>query len=249
MVLLLNMDQKSFDLLTDTLDIHYEVLDNIHQGRKIFKAAITLTNHCSVPLEPGPWAIYLCHIRLIEPKYLSKNSFAELTEYGVKFSHVNGSLFKLEPLESFKTLNNNDSVKIIFLAQYYSVAKTDVLPNWYMTYPDLIPRIIKCTADEDLNFVGQFNKPSQWKRYDYELADGKRRYDIYDPFTPEVRFERNLSAYNSNEEIKPIIPTPLQMVCSKTKCIYLREGNWVIYTKDLNLSKDAEYLSGKLLLT
>ncbi|XP_029635231.1 N,N'-diacetylchitobiase [Octopus sinensis] len=242
------MDQKSFDLLTDTLDIHYEVLDNIHQGRKIFKAAITLTNHCSVPLEPGPWAIYLCHIRLIEPKYLSKNSFAELTEYGVKFSHVNGSLFKLEPLESFKTLTNNDSVKIIFLAQYYSVAKTDVLPNWYMTYPDLIPRIIKCTADEDLNFVGQFNKPSQWKRYDYELADGKRRYDIYDPFTPKVRFERNLSAYSSNEEIKPVIPTPLQMVCSKTKCIYLREGNWVIYTKDLTLSKDAEYLSGKLQL-
>ncbi|GAB1600901.1 uncharacterized protein LOC115210690 [Argonauta hians] len=245
------MDQKSLDLLAETLDIYYEVLDNIEQGRKIFKAAITLTNHCSIPLKAGPWAIYLCHIRLIEPKYLSKNSFAELTEFGVKFSHVNGSLFKLEPLESFKTLSIDNSIKIIFVAQYYSVAKTDVLPNWYMTYADLIPRIIKCTADEDLNFVGQFNKPSQWKRYDYELLDGKRRFDIYDPFTPKVRFERNLSAYDSKnwqEDIKPIIPTPLQMVYNQTKGVHLREGNWVIYTKDVNLSKEAEYLSGKLQL-
>lgn len=242
----LMMDQKSLDLLADNLDIKYEVLDNICQGRKIFQAAMTLTNKCSVPLSYGEWAIYFCHLRMIEPTHLSEKKFAILKDYGVKFSQIAGCLFKLEPVDNFKTLNQNDSLRIVFLAQYYSVAKTDVLPNWYMTFPNLRPHIIKCTANEELSFVAQFENASQWKRYDYEMSDGKRRYDVYDPFTPEVRFERNKSSYDTEEEKstpKQVIPTPLYLEVKEERTVNLKNGNWVIHSHEA-LCKEAEFLAG-----
>ncbi|CAE1315408.1 HEXA_B [Acanthosepion pharaonis] len=244
----LMMDQKSLDLLADNLDIKYEVLDNICQGRKIFQAAMTLTNKCSVPLSYGEWAIYFCHLRMIEPTHLSEKKFAILKDYGVKFSQIAGCLFKLEPVDNFKTLNQNDSLRIVFLAQYYSVAKTDVLPNWYMTFPNLRPHIIKCTANEELSFVAQFENASQWKRYDYEMSDGKRRYDVYDPFTPEVRFERNKSSYDTEEEKstpKQVIPTPLYLEVKEERTVNLKNGNWVIHSHEA-LSKEAEFLAESL---
>lgn len=244
------MDQKSLDLLADNLGIKYEVVDNICQGRKIFKAAITLTNRCSVPLSYGEWAIYFCHIRMIEPAQLPEKKFAILKEYGVKFSQISGCLFKLEPIDNFQTLNENDSLRIVFLAQYYSVAKTDVLPNWYMTFPNLRPHIITCTANEELSFVAQFENASQWKRYDYEMSDGKRRYDVYDPFTPEVRFERNKSSYGSEGEKptpKRVIPTPLHLEVKDERSVDLKDGNWVIHSHEA-LSNEAEFLAESLKL-
>ncbi|KAL3851686.1 hypothetical protein ACJMK2_015413 [Sinanodonta woodiana] len=240
------MDQSTLDTFGETLSIKYQVIDNLKGGRKAFDASITLTNNASIPLQhTPPWAIYFCHIRMIEPGRLPDRFGCTLDKYGVKFSHINGCLFKFEPTKDFKTLNQGDSIDICHQAQYYSVSKTDAMPNWYMTAPALKPVLIKCTVDEELKFVQPFDSPCKWKRFDYVMDNGSKRYDQYNPFTVEKRLQNNnLAADLGDATGKPIIPTPLQINLDKSG-VSLKKGQWIIVANE-ELLNEANYLADKL---
>ena len=64
--------------------------------------------------------------------------------------------------------------------KFWTVSKSDVMPNWYMASPGLEPRLIESTADGQ-DFVSDFDLPQQYKRYEQ---------DSYEPFTPEDRYKR-----------------------------------------------------------
>lgn len=237
------MDQPSLDSIARSLDIKYKVLDNLTNAKKTCIARMKLTNMGDIALKNDDgWAIYFCHIRMVEPDTLPDPSEICMKKYGIKFCHINGCLFTLEPLKSFKTLNQNDSLEITFTAEYYSVARSDLMPNWYITCGDLIPRIIQSTCGEDLGYVEPFDTPESWKRYDYKLDSGVRRYDVYDPFSTEVRYEIN-HVEDLGEAGQLVVPTPYRQTVVSDEWLDLSHQSWCIVATQ-EVAQEAEFLQG-----
>ena len=234
----MEMNQDILDNLAETLDIKYQVLDNLKDGKKIYRASMTLTNNSIHPLKFGKWGIYFCHIRMLEPGSCPGRDGCEMENYGIKFVHINGCLFKLCPLKNFKTLKKGDSLEIKFKAQYFSVARSDLMPNWYFLYPNLKPCLIKSTVGEEMSFVQPFDTPAKWKRFDYVLDSGAKRYDHYNPYNLLERFERNRC--EDVKSINPVIPTPIS-VTMKEEVVDIKD--WVIVA-DEELTNEAAYLAG-----
>lgn len=237
------MNQKELDEIAEKLDVQYSVLDNLKDGKLTYSAKIVLTNNSSITLDyEKKWAIYFCHIRMIEPSILPDDGEALMVDAGVKFRHINGCLFTLEPMKSFKPLGKNDSLDILFKAQYYSIARSDLMPNWYLTCNDLKPKIIKSTSHEDLEYVLPFDEAEKWKRFSYKLESGTLRQDRYDPWTPQERFARN-KVEDLRKPGKEFIPTPLEMESTKDKFIDLSSLKWSILADKVVL-KEANILKG-----
>lgn len=256
--------QEQMDLLASTLGIKYQVEDNLTGGMSLYSVSITLTNHSSLTLgfcsgcsTNRQWSIYFSHLRMVEPNFLPMDPCVDLEYSGVRFSHVNGSIFKLSPLKSFQPLKTGESVKIKFNGQHYSASRSDVLPNWYLHIEGTEPRLIKSTEGESLDFVGPFDTPKRYKRFDYTLSSGRKRYDIYQPFTPEVRFHRyqpsSLTSSSSQPQpkdthcqLKHVIPTPYKIDLKDVEnCVDIFSEGWTILAVGHHFQKEAQYLSEK----
>lgn len=237
------MKQEELDEFGRTLGVSYKVLDNLSDGKKTYRAQITLTNNSDNPLKYEDWAIYFCHIRMIEPGHLPHSISYEIHNTGMTFTHVNGCLFKLSPSKRFKTMNKGDQLSLKFKAQYYSVSRSDLMPNWYMLYPKLRTVLIQSTVGEEMSFVEPFDKPDSWKRFDYELADGSTRFDHYNPYNLQERFRRNFCV--DSGPIEPsVIPTPFKMSVDSAKMLSLNSGEWTICADDA-LANETKLLSRK----
>lgn len=172
----------------------------------------------------------------------------DLEDAGVCFSHLNGCIFKLCPVQSFAPLHEGESLTFKFSAHHYSASRSDILPNWYIHVDGLQPRVIKCTEGESLDFVGSFDTPKRYKRFDYVLASGKRRYDIYQPFTSEVRFFRYPEAKVEAGHLKSVIPTPARFDIKSDRQVNVSQKLWNICFCDGQFLREAKFLSGKDLL-
>jgi len=151
--------------------------------------------------------------------------------------HINGYLHELTPTQHFPNLLPDGKVEVDLSATSVIVAKTDVMPNWYVVAGGLEPRILDSTKGESLKFVGSFNSASQWKR---------SAQDLYDPFTPEKRYEINDIA-DLKRPGSLIIPTPLVLkYVSKSQRVDLGDENWNIVAHR-GLDKEAQYLAGTFL--
>ncbi|XP_076469345.1 chitobiase-like [Babylonia areolata] len=237
--------QPELDALAKSLDIHYAVLDNLSDGHATYQAAITICNKGDIELGYANWSIFFSHIRMIEPHRLPCDDGILLSE-GLHLLHINGCLFRMQPTPDFTPLSKGQAVTIPFKGQYYSVARSDILPNWYLSAEGLEPRIIECTAGESLDFVAPFDTASKWKRFDYILSKTrKRRYDFYDPFTPEARFERN--ATNDLGKVgKLVIPTPFSISVNEAVSPMKFDGAQWTVVYDPAFQQEAEYLAGEL---
>lgn len=241
------MDQSQLDQIADKLDIRYSVLDNLKDGKSTYRSKIVITNKSDIPLDyKSNWKIYFCHIRMVEPGSLPKHNHAELKKEGIRFSHVNGCLFTLEPMKNFTTLKKDESITIKFKCQYYCVARTDLLPNWYIVAVKLEPRIIKCTSDSGLSFVQPFDKPEKWKRFHYKQENGVMRVDKYNPYTPEERFKRN-EVEDLGKPGSLVLPTPAKATYLLEKAAALSVDQFTIFS-DKELENEALFLKGGYLI-
>ena len=98
---------------------------------------------------------------------------------GVKVHHVCGTHFWLEPTDDFYDVPAGKERKIKYTGANWIVAKTDTMPNWYLTVPGLTAKVVASTAGESLQFVGDYTAAKQWKRYNT---------DQYNPYTAEQRW-------------------------------------------------------------
>ena len=76
--------------------------------------------------------------------------------------------------------------------RYWSVARTDSMPNWYLTFPNLQPSVVTETSVESLHFVADRTRVEQVKRYDF---------DRYMPFTPQVSDPRENYVFSLNNNL------------------------------------------------
>ena len=109
------------------------------------------------------------------------------------------------------------------------------MPNWYLGSVDdsLEPRIIESTSNN--NFVDSFETPKQWKR----TVD-----DVYNPFTPEERFERN-NIENTNAAVKLVIPTPERVAINESQWVHLDIATCKIVA-EAELQNEIKILQGKI---
>ena len=229
--------------MAEHMEIKYDVIDNLRDSLKTFEAEISITNTGPESIPGQGWEIYFCHLNLLEPEFLPSAEGAILQNYGVKFSHTQGCLFKMVPLENFGPITFGETRRVRFLSENYSVSKSDGIPNWYVAAPGLEPRVIISTAGESLDFMGDFDTPQKWKRYDYvtEEAEG---HDRYDPITPRVRYATN-NVEDMHKTGMPLIPTPVEIDIDETQTLRLDTKDWCIVTPR-RFDAEARHLAGNI---
>ena len=236
--------QNLVDYMSNNLDVEYKVISNLIGGddhhnsddqdnsddrHNTYRAQLTLRNVGRVAIGEKNWALFF-H----QPTMISKND-THLDLFGIKWSHINGDLFRLEPTASFPGLKPGGIIALPLIAYDWFVARNDMLPNWYVTAPGARPRILKCTAGESLHFVANFNNPAKWKR-------GPK--DKYDPFTATERFRHN---FVRRQKLRPsVVPTPVHLNVGKAT-LSVNRDSWVI-AADKETMKEAKFLSGKMRL-
>ncbi|WP_299021065.1 family 20 glycosylhydrolase [uncultured Photobacterium sp.] len=235
------MTPADLNQLGNGLDVTYSVLDNTQDDWRTFRGALSLTNNSAKALPASGWAIYFSHIR----------QFKSLSTPSLKVSHVNGDIFKLEPTAQFKPLKSGETFNIEFDAGDWQVAKTDIMPNWYLVSKDKgqqITALITSTSNktngkvpvkpsEELPFVTDFDSPQKWKRYDSSAIT-----DFYNPFTAKDRFERN-NSLSKIDNVNGVIPTPAAMTIG-TDPVTL-DNTWVV-SFDNGYQDQAKYLAKQL---
>ena len=236
----------SLNRLVSSLAVRYDVLDNLqstlHDPIKTYSAQITLTNKGQDVIAKGDWALYFCHIRMIEEQHTAHNpngyvilQEAQLGGYGIKVTHINGCLFKFSPTEDFTNINPGRSFQIRFNASFWCVSKTDIMPNWYIAADRLQARTITSTAGEGLDFVGPFDKAAQWKRYPS---------DLYDPYTRDERYDMS-RVHDMEMPGYLVLPTPLNISeYNAEQTADIRTGDWVVVAPE-ELGREARYLAGE----
>ena len=230
------MTQEDIDNLAKNLDIQYEVLTNL-RPLKTYLAQMTFTNKGSSAIKKDNWAIYLCVIYMVEPDHLLHNPKGYVLPggSGIKFTHISGCLHKLQPTNGFQDLAADDSLTFQYNASWWSVARTDTMPRWYVAADGLEPKTIDSTDGEKLDFVADFVTEKQWKRY----PD-----DQYDPYTPEKRFEADNIADLGKAPLN-VIPTPVQVdYKGDSKRLSLKDEGWKVYAQK-GLEEEAKFLAGK----
>ncbi|XP_050411821.1 uncharacterized protein LOC126826788 [Patella vulgata] len=229
------VDQSVIDYIADYLSIEYEVLNNFDSGLDTYLAEYILKNVGDKDIVLGNWEIYFYSIYMVEPRYLKGGLPYELPGYNVILQHVNGGLFKLTPSRSFGVMRPGESRNFQIRVEYWSVAKSDVMPNIYVTAEGMTSKTIKSTAGESLSFVHDYVRMNQWKRYNTENFK-----DRFDPFTLNHRFTVNDDIKDLGLAPVPIVPTPLSYVIENEKTLSLGEKDWTIVA--VSLLNEANFL-------
>ena len=225
--------QNLVDYLSNNLEVRYKVISNMIDGDSVlgmFRSELTLRNGGSSNITTrGSWALFLQHLSVF-----SKDGI-HLDKFGIKLSHINGDLFRLEPTDSFKDLPPGGSITLPLVAFWCFITRFDMMPNWYIVAPGAQPRILKCTAGESLKFVANFDQPAKWKRVPM---------DTYDPFSVAERYKHNFVPW---QKLAPIVvPSPLHFNVSHAK-LSINKDSWVIVA-DKQTMDEARILSGKICL-
>ncbi|XP_074608369.1 beta-hexosaminidase-like isoform X3 [Acropora palmata] len=231
--------QEDIDYLASNMEVRYDVLNNL-KSETTFLSRITLSNKGQSVIRQGDWAVYFCNIRMAESRYLKHNPAGYVLpgNYGIRFTHINGCLHKFETTTDFRDIAAGSSFTFEFVADYWSVARTDVMPRWYVTAEGLSPRVIKNTDDEELKFVGNFDTEEKWKRF---VADR------YNPYTPKERYDKYYIAHDLESVQYKIIPTPVEMTLETDNHVIV-ESDWKVFDQ-AGLESEAALLKEKLKLS
>ncbi|GAB1605882.1 uncharacterized protein LOC115219984 [Argonauta hians] len=217
------------------MEIQYEVLHNSPLSQpNSYEVELTLINRGLKNISYGDWSIYFCNIMKIS------SSNIDYYGDGVIFTHLQGCLYKMSLSKYFKTIYPGQSLKIRYWAQNWSVAKSDVMPNWFVKAKGVKSRIIKSTAGESLNFVKPFSKPYQYKR--------QGPSDHFHPYSPTERYGINLMTSNVSKlkaANNRIVPKPLIYKEKSKQTLEIHPKDWVILTTDKTI-EEAQFLSEKL---
>ncbi|WP_394212000.1 family 20 glycosylhydrolase [Enterovibrio calviensis] len=225
--------------LGNGIDLTYSVIDNTQDEWRTFRSEIAIKNDSTTVLPATGWSLYFSHIRMIR----------ELATDTVNVTHVNGDIFKLEPTATFKGLEPGQTLNIEFTADAWQVAKTDVMPNWYLvsetgetalitSTSNQINGVVPVKPSEELPFVSAFDSAEKWKRYGGIT-------DYYDPFTAQDRFNRNADL-NIVDNIKGVIPTPAEIQVGTTDVTI--DSSWVVVFSN-GYQDQAEFIANQFGLT
>jgi len=235
------LTQSTLDYIAENLQIEYNVINNIDNTPN-YKAQFVFHNGGSVAITGDSWELYFCNIRMMEPDSLRdpNPNGVELGTSGLRAYHINGCLFKLVPDPDFGGIEAQGTLMVEFLASDWVVAKTDIMPNWYIAAQGLNAKNILSTVGEDIDYAGPFDTPEKWKRH---------KTDVYNPPTAEDRYEEYNGANDMKEPPLRIVPKPKKVSGWNGGHVNIGTGDWVVYSADSEIQSEANFLAESLGLT
>lgn len=189
-----------------------------------FSVKLKLKNNGLLPItSKDKWSIFFHLIRLVEPTGKIADGYI-LEHSGFRLKHILGNLFVLSPVDGlFTPLLPGKMMVVELKVNLWQTSRFDVMPNWYVSSPGLQPRYLESTKGESLSFVEAFDSPKKWKR---------DKYDLFDPYTAEVRYDINKDV-KLDSNIAPIFPTPLKMNYFNNTKMAIDGSSWVIVDSEM----------------
>ena len=232
--------QRDIDNFSENVILKYTVEDNLITGDYFgtpgyYFASFSLLNTGNEAIPARRWELYGYFFRLIEPKsYPYENGFY-IDSCGLKAYHITGMLYKFVPSGDYYTPVMPGEFKTCVLkVAGFQVARTDSMPNWYITGNNLVPKIISNTQGESLSYVSNFKLPRQYKR---------RKDDPYSPMTAVERYKLYETRKEMDIEAHPVIPQPLEIKQLKDKSIDWNTETWRIVNNQF-FTEEIKYLAG-----
>lgn len=214
-----SVTQGDIDSIAKNLDVNYRVVTNIPSDKCDSETAdgacfeVELSFTAKKAIAAKDWTIHFSQIAPIQ-------SF-ESEDFTVK--HLNGDLHLISLQEGFSGFSQGETKTLNFRAMFWSLAESDVMPNYIVSAPRLDARVIESTVpyiDKDtgleiLPHVETFtDTATQFKR---SSAD-KTKW-----LTSESLYQRNAvliedkSATNELALLQAIIPTPKSVSVDSSK--------------------------------
>ena len=204
--------QADIDRMADNLKLSFDVLSPSI-------AQITLYNKGLRPITKDKWAIYVCVLGIFDYDQLANNpqGFVPPGGSNLKMTHINGCLYKFEPLSRFKPFLSREHIKVQINSSIIR-ARTDLAPNWYVAADGLKPKTITNTAGEELSFVFSSQKLT------------------WNPLRAKMVPDLGHAPYL-------VVPTPSEVIVSdKTRKVVI-SSEWGIYGQQ-GLKNEVKYLAG-----
>ena len=207
------------------LEVKWELVTNLYQGKTQALAAFTIYNHSKLTLENKGWAMFFSQMPPI-PIVEDSNRVARVV-------HINGDWFKLIPLSNFR-LKPGDSIRINYCGTGFMIKKTDAALGMYFVFYDPNGKEL-AIVPVGKQTIAPFNRPEQLIR---------TQSDETTVPTPESRYLENLPlSLLQHKQQTLVIPSP-QSIRIGFDPVYI-DNHWPIYFCE-GLEMEANYL-GKIL--
>jgi hexosaminidase len=200
-----SVTQNDIDKIAQNLDVNYRVVTNIPTDECDSKVAdgacfeVELTFTAKKAIAAKDWTIHFSQIAPIQ-------SF-ESDAFSVK--HLNGDLHQISLKDTFSGFTAGKQKTLNFRAMFWSLAESDIMPNYIVSAPGLKARVIESTKplidkDTGLEIVPHAETftdiSTQFKR----SADDKTQW-----LTSEKLYQRNsVLVEDELSVLQAIIPTP-----------------------------------------
>jgi hexosaminidase len=200
-----SVTQKDINDIAKHLDVNYRVVTNIPTDKcdsevvdgVCFEVELNLTAQKAIAAKD--WTIHFSHIAPIQ-------SF-ESNDFSVK--RLNGDLHLISLQEKYAGFTAGETKTLLFRAQFWALAESDIMPNFIVSAPGLKPRVIESTKPyidqetslEVLPHVESFtDETTQFKRSANDSTEWLTSAKLYQ--RNAVLVDDKLSA------LQAIIPTP-----------------------------------------
>jgi len=200
-----SVTQNDIDKIAQNLDVNYRVITNIPTDKCDSKVAdgacfeVELTFTAKKAIAAKDWTIHFSQIAPIQ-------SF-ESDSFNIK--HINGDLHQISLKDTFAGFAAGEQKTLNFRAMFWSLAESDVMPNYIVSAPGLEARVVESTVpyidkDTGLEIVPHAETftdiSTQFKR----SADDKTQW-----LTSEKLYQRNsVLVEDELSVLQAIIPTP-----------------------------------------
>lgn len=211
-----SLTQEDLNNIAENMQVRFEVLEDIRT------AEVSLRNKGISPIDGNRWSIHFCVTTGMELGHLvhRPEGYVLPSQKSIKLTHFNGCTYKLEPTRDFKTILPGNELKFVVHIGP-TLAKSDLVPRWYVTSDGLEPRTISNTADESLDFVVLSKRKRAWDRFgNNDVTDLKR--------APLL-----------------MVPTPLEIVGLNESMKLSIDSQWVVLGEP-GLEEETSFLAGKI---
>ncbi len=207
------------------LEVKWEVITNMHQGKNRVLSAFTIYNHSAMTFENKGWEMFFSQ--------MPPTPIVEDSARVARVIHINGDWFKLVPSEKFRLLPG-DSIRVAYCGTGFNIKGTDAaLGIYFVFYNDKGEEIGIVPAGKQT--IAPFTRPEQLQR----TANDKTVVP-----TPQGRYEDNLAlSLLPESQLTGIIPTPLSIQTGTEKLLI--DNSWNVYFEE-GLEMESGYLVKRL---
>jgi hexosaminidase len=198
----------------EKIAVGWELIENFHQNRGVFKSRFILTNSGTVPLANRGWTFYFNFCRGI---------IEDSAAPSVTITHINGDFYRMTPTETFPVLKQGAAVKIPFLSSHWAINYSDAPAGGYFVFNDASGKPLK----------PQPVKKIEVEPFIHERQSRRSPQDNAPLSTPRQRYETNRRMLAPDvETVQRIVPGPVRIEFKKGYLV-LHSGFEIRYAEGL----------------